>query len=1049
KVMMTAQSGLDGKFASLRAQLEGNELPACGRQALAQPAVVVIPDPITFCANCPLAKNYLDRGAMTVRLASEGRIYGLLAVSLPADLAGDSEEQALLHEVASDIAFALQNIELEAARAQAEAALRESEEKFKHLFDHVPIGLSLTLPTGEVDANQAFYEMFGYAQDHAALKWQEVTHPEDVEKSQAVIDALMAGEEDSARFTKRYVHKDGSIVWAEVSTSIRRDAEDAVRYFMTAVQDITERKEAEHALRESEQRFRRIYENIAVGLAQISIDFVIESANKAYCRMLGYSEEELIGKHLREITHPDILEENLRKQALLAAGEIDHYRMEKQFVHKDGHIVYGVLDANLIRDAEDQPLYFIGGVLDITERKEAEERLKESERQYRTLVETISHGIAEVDLAGRMVFLNDAHQRMLGYQPGELVGDYFWEHDPTPGHTKEIRAYFEYLKNEQPDPEPYISQNVCKDGEVIDVLVDWNYKRDEDGVLQGFISVVTDITERKEAEEALRESERRFRIVLENLPGGLFAHDLDGHLLLVNEMSARNTGYSQEELLDMTVADIDPSSVTRDDRAHLWHQLDEGETITLHSTHVRKDGSKYPVEVYLSNITLKGEPIILGVAMDITQRKQAEEALRESEERFRDVFETSPIGIAMVDTATQLFLDANDGLLRILGYSLDELKQLTVMDVTHLEDWAREAEMVRAYLEGSASRYAVAKRFIRKDGEIRWVRITGAVMTGISDGETPVAIANVVDITQRKRAEEALRESERQKDLILNASAEMIAYYDTDLRVIWANRAAAESVDMSPGDLVDMHCYEIWHQRDEPCHECPVLKARDHKAPWQGEQETPDGRYWYTRGYPVFDEAGEVTALVEFGQDITDRKEAEQALRESEKKYRTLFESALNPIFMVDEHSQYIDANPAALAFLECDRETLLEKRVWDFSPPDLLEHQQQEHAPFVGRRTLETDYFVHGEIKTLLLNVVPLKLKGETVLYGVGQDITERKRVEEERARLTAQVREQAQQMEQILATVPTGVLLLDAEWRVLRANPTAKKDLVKLADI
>ena len=281
-----------------------------------------------------------------------------------------------------------------------------------------PIGLSLTSPTGEVQANQTFYEMLGYAQNHTALKWQEITHPEDVAESQAVVEALMAGEQDVARFTKRYLHKEGSIVWAEVSTSIRRDAEGEARYFMTAVQDITERKEAEQALRESEQRFRRVYENIAVGLAQVSMDFVIERANKAYCRMLGYSEEDLIGKHLRDITHPDILEENLHKQALLAAGEIDHYRMEKRFVHKDGHIVYGILDANLIRDAENQPLYFIGGVLDITERKEAEQALRESERRFRTVLENLPGGLFAHDLDGHLLLVNELAAKNTGYNPG-------------------------------------------------------------------------------------------------------------------------------------------------------------------------------------------------------------------------------------------------------------------------------------------------------------------------------------------------------------------------------------------------------------------------------------------------------------------------------------------------------------------------------------------------------------------------------------------------------------------------------------------------------
>ncbi len=797
KVTLTAQSGLNGRASALLVQLQRDELPVCGVQTLAQGEAVIIPNPATTCADCPLAANYVGHSAITVRLAYADQVYGMLAISLPAHLTDDEEEQALLREVAGDIAFALHSIDLEAARARAEAALRESEKKFKHLFEHVPIGLSLTAPTGEVQANRAFYEMLGYSRHHDSLTWQVITHPDDVEESQAMIEALMAGEKVRARFIKRYVHKDGAIVWAEISTAARQDEDGRTRYFMTAVQDITERKQTE---------------------------------------------------------------------------------------------------------------------------------------------------------------------------------------------------------------------------------------------------------------EALRESEKRFRTVLENLPGGLFLHDFDGHLLWVNELAAKNTGYSQDELLNMTVADIDPRSVTRDDRAHLWRELDEGKTITLRSTHIRKDGSPYPVEVYLSNITLKGEPVILGVAMDITPRE---------------------------------------------------------------------------------------------------------------------------------RAEAALRESERQKGLILNASAEMIAYYDTDLRVIWANRAAAESVGASPGDLVGMHCYEIWQQRDAPCHECPVLKARDRKKPWQGEQQTLDGRHWYIRGYPVLDEAGEVIALVEFGEDITERKQAEAALRESEARFRWVYENIAVGLAQVSMDFVIERANAAYCRMLGYSEEELIGKHLRDITHPEIVEenlrqqsllaageidhyrmekrfiHQDghmvygildanlirdAEDRPLyfiggvvditerkaaeqalreseerfrltfqtspdaininrledglyvdinegftqltgytredvIGKTSSEIDiwhnpaarqklveglrergYYKNleaqfsrkdGSVTTALMSARIISLQGVPHIISITRDITKRKQMEEERARLATQVREQARQMEQILATVPTGVLLLDAEWRVLQANPTAKGDLAKLADV
>lgn len=169
--------------------------------------------------------------------------------------------------------------------------------------------------------------------------------------------------------------------------------------------------------------------------------------------------------------------------------------------------------------------------------------------------------------------------------------------------------------------------------------------------------------------------------------------------------------------------------------------------------------------------------------------------------------------------------------------------------------------------------------------------------------------------------------------------------------------------------------------------------------------------------------------------DVTERHRAEEALRASEAKYRMLFEEALTPIMVVDETGTYLDANAAALQFLECCGEELLQKKVWDFSPPGILEQQQAEHAPFVGRRTLETDYDVHGTIKTLLLNVVPLTLSGQTILYGIGQDITERKRALEA-------LRHREQEFKTLIEHTPDVIARFDRHYRHIYVNPAVEEE-------
>ncbi|MDZ7724464.1 MAG: PAS domain S-box protein [candidate division KSB1 bacterium] len=157
--------------------------------------------------------------------------------------------------------------------------------------------------------------------------------------------------------------------------------------------EIKERHQAQKSLFESEKRFRRMYEHMEVGIAFVSLEFKIEAANQAYCKMLGYKENELVGKTLNDITHPDTLKANLEKQRQLRRGEIDFFRLEKCFIHKDGHTVYGILDANLVRNAEGNPHYFLGSVLDITDRK-----LKEQEILRQRDMITMNNRIANVFL---------------------------------------------------------------------------------------------------------------------------------------------------------------------------------------------------------------------------------------------------------------------------------------------------------------------------------------------------------------------------------------------------------------------------------------------------------------------------------------------------------------------------------------------------------------------------------------------------------------------------------------------------------------------------
>lgn len=167
--------------------------------------------------------------------------------------------------------------------------------------------------------------------------------------------------------------------------------------------------------KENEEKFKRIYDNVSIGIANVSLDFRIQHANNAYCKMLGYEENELIGKSLKEITHVETIEENLKKQRMLAKGEIEHFHLDKKFIHKSGKVVHGILDANLIRDENGKPSYFLGSVVDITSRIENEEK-------HKFLFENMTQGVVYHDSKGSIIQANKSANKILGLDQSTIKG---------------------------------------------------------------------------------------------------------------------------------------------------------------------------------------------------------------------------------------------------------------------------------------------------------------------------------------------------------------------------------------------------------------------------------------------------------------------------------------------------------------------------------------------------------------------------------------------------------------------------------------------------
>jgi PAS domain S-box-containing protein len=405
-------------------------------------------------------------------------------------------------------------------RKQAEQALRESEDKFKYIFDHSVTPKSITLVSGEINVNHAFCRMLGYSQEELKhRKWQDITHPEDIPINQSKIQALISGEREETRFTKRYLHKNGSVIWTEVGTALRRDPSGKPLYFLTTVNDITLRKKTEDALLASNAYLQAVLDSVneAVFVDDADTGKIID-VNQRMCEMYGYSRAEALNAQINEFSqgeHPYTQEEALRW--LRKAREAGPQSFEWLAKHKNGHCFW--VEVSICFVVIGGQNRFVVVAHDITERKNAEKALRESEAFSQAILKHSPIGISVRSQDGQLLLANEAWQRIWAIPENALREDmnqarshlqFDSRDDYLSAHQDQIREIYErggslYLpdlktNSKRPNAAAWVSQ--------------YFYAiRDENDQVNRVVILTENSTKRKEAEEAIRrinaELERR------------------------------------------------------------------------------------------------------------------------------------------------------------------------------------------------------------------------------------------------------------------------------------------------------------------------------------------------------------------------------------------------------------------------------------------------------------------------------------------------------------------------------------------------------------
>ncbi|HSV85050.1 MAG TPA: PAS domain S-box protein, partial [Levilinea sp.] len=283
-----------------------------------------------------------------------------------------------------------------------EAKLRESEARFRAMYENAAIGISLIAPDGRVlSVNPVLSKLSGRSESELIeMRSQEITYVEDKDIGRQEFLEVVAGERDSYQIEKRYIHKDGRVQWMRQSISAVRQTDGKLLYLVVIAEDIDERKRAVEELRQSEARFKAIFENSAVGMGLMSLDRIVLDSNPAMCKMLGYSREELIGQSPAIVTYPEDFPSSTESFKKLISGEDSHYISERRYVRKNGEVFWTQISMSVVRDPQGQPLYLVGLINDIDAQKRAAEKLAAQEAEHRQQLEQrIAERTEELNLA--------------------------------------------------------------------------------------------------------------------------------------------------------------------------------------------------------------------------------------------------------------------------------------------------------------------------------------------------------------------------------------------------------------------------------------------------------------------------------------------------------------------------------------------------------------------------------------------------------------------------------------------------------------------------
>jgi|GEM_PF-408504 len=932
-------------------------------------------------------------------------------------------------------------------RKRADEALAQSEKKYRQLVETLHEGVwALDKDANAVFVNPRMAEMMGYTVEEMTGKnlFSLVVDERGKEIGRRELESRRQGIRE--RYEAEAVRKDGTTIHLSVCASPILDGDGRYAGSIAGVQDITERKRAEQALRESERHYRFLAENTTDVIWVTDMNLKPSYLSPSITSLMGYTVDEAMSATLEmRLTAAST---RVASEAFVDAlarekqkpGSTKSRTIELELKCKDGSTVWVDTTVTIMRDSEGRAIGILGAMRNVTERKKAEESLRQSETKYRDLFEHTLLGMEVVDgQTGKTVLANRSLARMFGFEsPSDMVGtnplDYVLPEDvewvvsqivqlmadPTWAKTAQIRARTE-------------------DGRII-WLTGMGTPIEYEGQPAMLLSLV-DMTAAKEAETRLHESEERYRLVVENANEGIAVLQ-DGILKFTNPGFANATGYSVEELLYKPFVEL----IHPDDRQmaidYYFRRLKAQEVPPLYQCRfVDKAGNTKWTEVNAVLFDWEGKTATLALLGDITDRKIADDALKSSEEKFRALAENSSDMIVLLNKSGVISYES-PSTSRLLGLSPEERIGERPFESVHPDDLPRVTEVFGELMRnpGAGPGRIDDLRLQHRDGSWRTMEATGSAI--LRGGDVEGIVVTLHDITERKKAEEALRASEERFRTIIENARDAVTIVDENFSVIYESPSLGTATGYPPEEwlgksLGDMQIHpddvpslasEFEHLKSQPGlvteDVCVRYKHRD--GSWHIIEATARN---------LLRDPGVRGIVVNF-RDVTARKRAEEAQRESELRYRLLAENASDVIFTSDLDMKLTYVSPSITQLTGYSQEETISRDVDGWVAPASREFVSKSFTWALAKAKSGMD--LPQAMRTATLEM--LRKEGGTVwaeiridflrdadghpigILGVARDITDRRIAEMELERRT--------QLETLITEISTAFIGISTEY-------------------